>query len=91
MENRKMNLHPEMNAELRSLILDFEGALDRLSEYVKEHDTQENQEIDPANYFAYKLNCFYAASDDKFMQKRSRCINKQDFVEALKKEMNELF
>jgi len=90
MEKAKMNLHPEMNDELRSLILDLDGALNRLYEYAKEHDTQDNDQTDQANYFAYQFNCFYAESDNKLMLKRSRCINKQDFVQILKIELNEL-
>ena len=90
MENKKMNLHPEMSDELRSLILDFEGVLNRLSEYAKEHDTQRNDEIDPANYFAYKLSCFYAQENNQLMHQLSRCISRQDFVEALKEELNAL-
>ncbi len=90
MEHEKMNLHPEMNAELRALIEDFESAAIRLKAFIDPNDNLLKEESDPANYFALIIKMFYVEPDGSSKVRRINHISSVDYSYAVKQDLKHM-
>ena len=87
MEYEKMNLHSEMNAELRALIEDFESASNRLQAFLNPNDNLRKEESVPANYFALMIRMFYVEPDGSSKVKLIQHVGLKDFTYAVKQDL----
>jgi hypothetical protein len=90
MEYEKMNLHPEMNAELRALIEDFESAANRLKAFLDPNDNLLKENSDPANYFALMIRMFYVEPDGSSKVRRMNHICSDDFTYTVRQDLKRL-
>lgn len=54
-----MELHPDMNPEMRALIQNMDRALLDVHKYCSEHESGRKEDSEPENYFAFQFVMFY--------------------------------